>query len=199
MMDNPNIAARLARRVLNAIGRGRVTTSNDSGVVQLIQAKFNDLETIDGMPRIAEFGFTSRPPTGSDVLAVFIGGDRSSGVIAGTNHQASRPKGLAEGESKLYSVDGKYVYITASGGISIFANGQPVTVSGATVVTINASSEVVMNTPLLSVSGDIIDNAASNPHTMAQMRSIYNAHTHPVKGVQTGSSQVTSDAPSQAE
>ncbi|KVZ18643.1 baseplate assembly protein [Burkholderia stagnalis] len=201
-----SITSRLARRVLHAIGRGRVTASNDSGVVQLIQVRFNDLETIDGMPRIAEFGLTSRPPSGTDVLALFIGGDRSSGVVAGTNHQASRPKGLAIGETMLYSLIGQQVYLSTSG-IVVEAKGLPVTVNNASDVTWNCSGKfkvvapggVEFDTPMVKSSGDIIDNSATNANTMAAMRTIYNGHKHVVTGVQSGSSQVTSNAPTQTE
>jgi hypothetical protein len=56
-----------------------------------------------------------------------------------------------------------------------------------------------MVTPLLEVTGDIIDNAATNPHTMAQMRSIYNTHTHPVPNVQLGGPGTATSAPSETE
>ncbi|WP_175795972.1 phage baseplate assembly protein V [Burkholderia anthina] len=214
-MENGNIASRLARRVLLAIGRGRVSTSNDSGVVQLVQTKFNDLETIDDMPRVAEFGFTSRPPDGCDVLAVFIGGDRSNGVIVGTNHQGTRPTGLSVGETMIYSQDGKSVYLTAGGGIVVEAKGQDVVVNDARNVTWNCSGDFTLKlggkfnvvapgganftTPMVQSSGDIQDNASTNYHTMAQMRSIYDEHDHVVMGIQTGSSQVTSNPPSVTE
>ncbi|MEQ0775891.1 phage baseplate assembly protein V [Paraburkholderia tropica] len=207
-----NIAARLAQRVLLALGRGRITTSNDSGVVQLVQTKFNDLETIDGMPRVAEFGFTSRPPDGTDVVAVFIGGDRSNGVIVATNDQSSRPTGLAVGETKLYSLAGQYVYLSASG-IVIEAASMPVTVNDASTVTVNAQTtvkvvaptEIDFETPLLKVSGeiqaggDITDNSGSGGASMASMREIHDEHDHDVSGVQTGSSTVTTKAPNQTD
>ncbi|CAB3779416.1 hypothetical protein LMG28688_00835 [Paraburkholderia caffeinitolerans] len=214
-MENGNIASRLARRVLLAIGRGRVSTSNDSGVVQLVQTKFNDLETIDDMPRVAEFGFTSRPPDGSDVLAVFIGGDRSNGVIVGTNHQGSRPTGLAVGETMIFSQDGKSVYLTSGGGIIVEAKGQDVVVNDARNVTWNCSGDFTLKlggkfnvvapggtnftTPTVQSSGDMQDNVGTNSHTMAQMRTIYDGHNHIVTGVQAGSSQVTSNTPTQTE
>ncbi|MCY0854348.1 hypothetical protein [Cupriavidus sp. D39] len=86
----------------------------------------------------------------------------------------------------IYSQDGKQVYLTASGGIFVKANGQPVEVDGATTVTINAATKVRMVTPLLECTGDIIDNADTNTHTIAQMRVLYDEHTH--GGVQFGSS-----------
>ncbi|KWN77056.1 phage baseplate assembly protein V [Burkholderia stagnalis] len=199
MNDQQGILERVARRVLLSLARALVTTVNDAGGVQMMQVKLNPLETRDNTPRPAEFGLTSNPPIGSDAFVVFLGGDRSNGVVLGTVHQPSRPKNLAPGETMLYSQDGKYVYMTASGGIVVEAKGQSVTVNDATTVTINASSAVVMNTPTLKVSGDIIDNFGSNSHNMAQMRSIYNTHTHPIVNVQTGSSTINTNAPSQTE
>jgi len=109
---------RLARRVLLLAGRGRVSAPvNDAGVVQMMQVQINPLETIDNLRRIAEFGFTSVPPEGSDVAIVFVGGDRSSGLVIGTNHQGSRPTGLNPGETMIFTQDGKQIYLTASGGI----------------------------------------------------------------------------------
>ena|SRR5258706_3218535 len=152
---------RLARRVLLLIGRGRVTTSNDGGPVQLVQVQVNALEPIDNVRRLAEFGFTSVLPDGSDVVMGFIGGDRSNGVIVGSNHQQSRPKNLKPGESIIFSQDGKQIYMTADGRIVVEAKGQPVTVNHASTVTVNASAEislisevkVAITAPLVSING----------------------------------------------
>lgn len=199
MSDTQGVLERVARRVLLSLARALVTTVNDAGGVQMMQVKLNALETRDNTPRPVEFGLTSNPPVGSDAFVVFLGGDRSNGVVLGTVHQPSRPKNLAPGETMLYSQDGKYVYMTASGGIVVEAKGQAVTVNDATKVTINAATEIDLNTPLLKVSGDIIDNAGTNSHTMAQMRSIYNGHTHPIASIQTGGSTINSNPPSQPE
>ncbi|MDE3022267.1 MAG: phage baseplate assembly protein [Pseudomonadota bacterium] len=159
------------------IGRGRVQTVNDAQAVQLVQVTLSDIETHDGTPRLAEFGLASNPPANSDVLVLFAGGDRSHGVIVATGHQATRFKNLNPGESALYDAFGKSIYLTETG-IVINANGQDVTVNNAVTVTINASTSVVLNTPLLKVSGDIQDNFVTNSKTMAQMRTVYNGHTH---------------------
>jgi phage baseplate assembly protein V len=183
---------RLHQRLLHAIGRGRITTGNDGGSVQMHQVRLGPDEIKDDIPRLAEFGLTSMPPVGSDAVVLFLGGDRSNGAIVATGHQASRPKGLAAGETMLYCQDGKSIYLTADGGVVVEAKGQDVTVNNATNVIINASGKVRMVTPLLEVTGDIIDNVESNTHNVAQMRSIFNAHHHQVSGVATGSATVTS-------
>ena len=75
--DMTGVMERLWRRVQLMSSWGRVTFSDDSRSAQLLQVKLHDSETRDDTPRIAEFGLTSRPPDGSDVLVVFLGGDRS--------------------------------------------------------------------------------------------------------------------------
>lgn len=182
-MDNEMIE-RVFRRVQMLFGRGRVSTVDDSGPAQKMQMTTNDGMTLDERLRITEFGFSSVPPTGSEVLAAHMSGERTAGVVIATNHQASRPRGLQPGESMLYSQDGKQVYLTASGGIVVEAKGQDVTVNNATNVTINAATQILMNTPILKVSGDILDNSGTNTKTIAQMRSVYDGHRH--GGVATG-------------
>jgi phage baseplate assembly protein V len=208
-MNDPThgLVSRLARLVSTAIGRARVTTTNDSGNVQFVQVQVNDLETIDNLPRVAEFGITSVAPNGADVVMVNLGGGRNNAVVIATGHQGSRPKGLKAGETMIYSQDGKSVYLTASGGIVIEATGQPVTVNDASNVTVNCSGVfkvvapggVQFVAPTVTSTGDIQDNTATNAHTMAQMRSIYNGHEHPVPNVQLGGPGTTTSPPNTTE
>ncbi|CAL8474568.1 phage baseplate assembly protein V [Caballeronia sp. S22] len=188
----------LKRRIYSLVGRGRVKYVDDSGPVQALQVLMDGLETPDSL-RVAEFGFASNPPIDSDAIALHIAGDRSAGVVLGTNHQPSRPTGLAAGETMLYSQDGKQVYLTASGGIVVEAKGQPVTVNDATTVVINAATKVRMVTPRLECTGDIIDNCDTNTRTMSGMRAVANGHTHKIVNVQTGGSTIESNAPDQTE
>lgn len=190
---------RLARRILLLLGRGRVMTTNDSGPVQLVQVQINDLETIDGLRRLAEFGFTSMLPRDTDVAIAFLGGDRSNGVVVASNHQPSRPRDLKAGETMIYTQDGKQIYLTASGGILVKANGQPVEIDGATTVTINASTKIRAVTPRLECTGDIIDNCDTQTSTLAELREAHDGHDHQVVNVQTGGSTITTSPPNLIE
>lgn len=178
--DPAGVMERLWRRVQLMSGWGRVTFSDDSQSAQLLQVKLNDSETRDDTPRIAEFGLSSRPPEGSDVLMVFLGGDRSKGVVVATAHQSSRPRGLLPGETMLYDVWGKCVHLTKDGGIVVQAKGAPVTINNATTVTINAAESVELITPLLHVSGDIVagGNITDKVRSMADDRKLFNEHTN---------------------
>lgn len=199
MSESTGMLNRLARRVLLMIGRGVVTFTDDSGPVQLVQIQVNALETIDGVMRPVQFGFSSVMPNGTDIAFTSIAGDRSNSIATASNHQPSRPRGLQPGESMIYTQDGKQIYLTASGGILVKANGQPVEVDGATTVTIIAATEVLMDTPMLKVTGDILDNCNTNTRTMEGMRTVANGHTHKVVNVQTGGSTIETDPPDQDE
>lgn len=199
MSDSDGALRRIYQRLMLMVGRGRIQTVNDSGSAQKMQVRLGELEIRDNLPRLAEFGFTSNPPSGSDAVVQFIGGDRSNGVVIATGHQQSRPKGLAPGESMLYSQDGKYVYLTASGGFVVEAKGQSVTVNNATTVIINAAVKVRMVTPRLECTGDIVDNCDTTGRSMAADRVIYDSHNHDIHNIQTGGSTVTSNSPNQTE
>ncbi len=181
---------KLSRRVEMMLGLGKIKTSRDSGNIQVVQYQ-TPIEVRDNTARMAEFGFSSALPPGTDVVIGYLGGDRSSAVVIASNNKKYRHKNLNPGEVVLYNQWGLHILLTESG-ITIEAKGQPVTVNNATQVTINASESVLCNTPLLKVTGDIVDNCNSNFSTMKQLRDSYNNHTHKVSGVESGGSTVTS-------
>lgn len=199
-------------RIRNLFGRGRITLVDDSGPVQIVQLRMNGLEVPAGRFRVPEFGFSSNPPIGSDAVAAHVAGDRSAGVVVGTNHQQSRPRGLSPGESILYSQDGKSVYLK-DGAIVLEAKGQDVVVNDAANVTWTCSGDFKIvaggkfsvvapggtdfDTPLVASTGDMQDNTETNSETMKAMRQLYDEHTHNVQNVQGGESTIVSETPNQ--
>ncbi|MCM2493406.1 phage baseplate assembly protein V [Burkholderia glumae] len=199
-------------RIRNLFGRGRITLVDDSGPVQIVQLRMNGLEVPAGRFRVPEFGFSSNPPIGSDAVAGHVAGDRSAGVVVGTNHQQSRPRGLSPGESILYSQDGKSVYLK-NGAIVVEAKGQDVVVNDAANVTWTCSGDFKIvaggkfsvvapggsdfDTPMLASTGDMQDNTETNSETMKAMRELYDTHTHDVQEVQGGESTIVSNVPNQ--
>ncbi|KHJ62340.1 phage baseplate assembly protein V [Burkholderia glumae] len=199
-------------RIRNLFGRGRITLVDDSGPVQIVQLRMNGLEVPAGRFRVPEFGFSSNPPIGSDAVAGHVAGDRSAGVVVGTNHQQSRPRGLSPGESILYSQDGKSVYLK-NGAIVVEAKGQDVVVNDAANITWTCSGDFKIvaggkfsvvapggsdfDTPMLALTGDMQDNTETNSETMKAMRELYDTHTHDVQEVQGGESTIVSNVPNQ--
>lgn len=181
---------RTSRRVMSALARGLVKVVNDSAGIQIMQVKFNPLQTIDNLPRCAEYGFTSNPPEDSDAVVAFAGGDRSNGVVIATGNAKYRMKQLATGEVAIHDNIGQSVYLTANG-IVINGGGNPMTVTN--------TPKIRAETPLFECTGDIVDNCDSTGRSMVADRAIFDGHQHQVKNVQGGSSNVTSEVPIQQE
>lgn len=160
---------KLWRRMLLVVGRGRITTGNDSGLVQMQQVQLGASETRDNTPRVAEYGYTSMPLPGCHAVVIFVGGDRSNGVIVATNDQNHRLKNLLPGEVAIYDDQGQSVYLTRAG---IVVNG------GGLPLLIHNTPQITADTPLLCTTGDVLDNCNTNTVTVAQMRQIYDSHTH---------------------
>ncbi len=194
---------RAGRRILSMLGVGRATAASVEGATQTVQVAFLGTanagpEIRDGIPSMQLYGLASATLPGCDYGVAFLSGDRSKGVAVASNDQRYRPGTLQPGEVMLYDNQGRQIYLSASG-VIINANGAQLTVNGASTVTVNATTAVILDTPVLKCTGDIQDNYQTNTRTMAQMRSIYDGHTHPVSGVQAGSSNVTTSAPNQTE
>lgn len=179
-----------AVRIAGMLGIGRITSQKDSGEIQ--QAQYQTPLEVASAPRMADFGFSSGLPVGTDVVIAFIGGDRSSPVIIASNHQGYRRTGLNEGETAIYNKWAMEVLLTEKG-VFIDAKGKDVEVNNATTVTINASEGILANTPVLKCTGDIIDNCESNTRTLKELRDAHNDHDHVVKNVQKGNDDATSE------
>ncbi|WP_440498959.1 phage baseplate assembly protein domain-containing protein, partial [Serratia sarumanii] len=181
------------RRVAMMIGLGKITGYGDAGGIQKLQYQ-TPLEVKGDTPRMAEFGFSSGLPVGTDVVLAYLGGDRSSAVIVASNNQQYRISGLKSGETLIYNQWGVFVKLTENG-IEVEAKGKPVTVANATTVTVTATEKIRLETPLLEVTGDVIDNCDSNGATLKSLRDAHNEHDHVVKNVQSGNDEKTSEKP----
>jgi phage baseplate assembly protein V len=191
------------------VGRGRGIVESDGGPVQLVQLQLSSIETRDQLPRIAEYGFQSCPPDGFTGVALFFGGDRSSGVVIATQHQQYRFQPLGKGEVALSDNLGQSVYLSANGikitdkaGSTFFMNGDGTgSATFADGLTINANTLI---NGTLTATGNIVgeqnitatENVADQggAKTMSGMRSTFNSHDH--GGVQPGSG--TSSGPDES-
>ncbi|HGM7400356.1 MULTISPECIES: phage baseplate assembly protein V [Serratia] len=190
---NDGMLRQLGRRVAMMIGLGKITGYGDAGGIQKLQYQ-TPLEVRGDTPRMAEFGFSSGLPVGTDVVLAYLGGDRSSAVIVASNNQQYRQSGLKSGETLIYNQWGMFIKLTENG-IEVEAKGKPVTVANATTVTVTATEKIRLETPRLEVTGDVIDNCDSNGATLKALRDAHNDHDHIVKNVQSGNDEKTSEKP----
>lgn len=163
----------LMQALWGLVGRGRVTRAKSSSAQQQVQVVLSADELKDSMEHMEPFGFTSCPKPDAEALALFLGGDRSNGVVIMVSDRSYRLKGLAEGESALYNAAGHTVVL--------YQDRIEIT---APQIVFKASAEVVADTPLFRTTGainaaaDITDNAGSGGSTMAALRTAHNDHAH---------------------
>jgi phage baseplate assembly protein V len=132
---------RLWRRLQLVIGRGRIRVIDDSTPAQTLQVQLGADETKDGLPRVAEYGFTSNPPPGTDAVVIFLAGERTNGVVVGTNNQQFRLRNLATGEVALYDNRGRFVLLSEAG-IHVQGNADPILAETTSTITAHAGGDI---------------------------------------------------------
>ena len=166
---------RLHERLMYVIGRGRIRILDDSGAFQSAQLDFGPtggqgpgpaLKSVT--PMVGLFGLASSPPLGSDVIAVFVGGNRSTGVGIGHNHQTYRLRGLSEGDAALYDMRGAYLWMTAAGPV-LDAAGQNVTIQNAANINITGSGTVTVTAPHVIVDSNDVELGGTGGHAVARV------------------------------
>ncbi|WP_207303488.1 phage baseplate assembly protein [Komagataeibacter xylinus] len=137
---------RIARGLMMLVGIGRQTSdTNEQTGTPTLQAAITAGELRPDMPMVQEYGLASRPVPGSDVVTVFIGGDRKRGVVVATGDQRGRPTDLQPGEVCLYHPrTGSRIWLKADGSIAIIpANGKTALTGDLTATGTITGNEVV--------------------------------------------------------
>lgn len=159
----------IARRVLLAISRASVHSTNDASKRQTMQVTVLSGEDKDVVERLQNYGFTSVPVPGAQALVLCVGGNRDHPLIVAADDPRHRKNGMKPGEVAVYSLWGDYILFKEGGGIEIHAP----------TVTIKASEKVRVETPEFEVTGDIIDRCDDiDRSSMRGMRDIFDLHTH---------------------
>jgi phage baseplate assembly protein V len=134
-----------------------------------VQARVLSDEVLPNIDRVEPYGFSYRPRPGCQTYLLFPSGDRSYGVaiVIGDKQYNMR---LQEGEVAIHDDEGNHVHLKRGGNIEVNA---------ATTVTIKAGTKARVEAPILEVTGDILDRCDAEGRSMANMRAVYNTHTHP--------------------
>jgi phage gp45-like len=134
-----------------------------------VQARVLDEEVLPNLDRVEPYGFSYRPKPGCQTYLLFPSGDRSYGVAFLIGDKKYNMQ-LQEGEVALHDDEGNHVHLRRGGNIEVNA---------ASTVTLRAGKFVRIEAPRLEVTGDILDQCGGAGRTMADMRAIYDSHTHP--------------------
>ena len=91
--------APVKQRIFLLFARGLLTAIRDNpNGFQMVAADLLADESADGMNRYQEYGFASKPKAGANVLAAFLAGNRSHGVVLCIDDVRYRFTSLAPGE-----------------------------------------------------------------------------------------------------
>lgn len=187
MSDLSRLMGPMARRIGNLLARGVVTAVTEGSRLRSLQVRMMAGEIKDDIEHFEPYGYTSRPLPGAEHVSAFFDGDRSHGVTLIVADRRYRLAGLEAGEVALFDDLGHVVHLTRTG-IVIDGGGHNVTVTNA--------PQINLDTPKVVCSGDMdvtgnlkaanIDSQGyikdGAGKTMANMRSVYDGHTHPANG-----------------
>jgi phage gp45-like len=112
-------------------------------------------------------GYSARPAAGADVTVLQVLGMRDHLVAVGGDAVGATIADLAPSEFGL--TDGQQTVIFRTDHLEM---------NTPTYVKISAGEYVEIDTPLLKVSGDIVDKFATNSHSVGDLRAAYDAHGH---------------------
>lgn len=90
----------------------------------MLQVEGFEGERFDGVELWQQYGFSSRPPVGSEVLLGRPNGLRDDAVAFATNARAYRPTDLDEGEAAMYGPTGTACKASTDGTIHVGGNAE---------------------------------------------------------------------------
>lgn len=105
----------LRQRIMSVVARGVLESIDDGGGIQLVKASFLAGEVREDVERIQEYGLSSYPPAGSELVGVFVGGNREHGFIIACEPRGDRPS-LSEGDVALHRGTTDHFLALRSGG-----------------------------------------------------------------------------------
>jgi phage baseplate assembly protein V len=166
MRDKGRSAAAAVQLV---IGRAVLAAIKDGGNRQFAQFEALKNEIKDDVERMQQYGMTSVPHPGAQVLFVCLNGNRDHPVIVSVDDPRYRKKDMQPGEVALYTDEGDYILLKRGRTIEVMT----------TNLVVKASESARFETPILEVTGEIIDRCDTDGVSMNGMRNIYDTHTHP--------------------
>ena len=160
----------VSHRTLNMIARGVLEKTDDTSGVQVLGLSILEGERKDNVERFQNYGFTSSPTGEAEAIVVFPGGDRSAGVVVALDERGTRMTGLNPGEVAIYTNEGDSIVLGVTNEITITTRR----------LVITATEAVRMETPLLEVTGDVVDHADDRTPRLddRHARSLQHAQSH---------------------
>lgn len=113
----------LRRRISLLIGRALLVAVDDSKNLQLLRISMLSGEEKEGVERMQQYGFTSVPVSGSEVLIGAINGSKDQVIAIVVNDSRARMKNLSEGDVAIHrqSTDNVWIKLLSNDTIEVHA------------------------------------------------------------------------------
>src|SRR5262245_29016778 len=102
----------LGRRVSMLVTRGRLALVDDAKKMQQLQIELLADETKDNVERFQQYGLTSHPLEGAEVLSVFLAGGRDHALVVAVDDRRHRLTKLEPGDVALYTDEKTRIVLT---------------------------------------------------------------------------------------
>lgn len=145
------------------LARGVVTLVKATSKLQSLQMRLLAGEVKDGMEHFEPYGFTSNAHPGAEGIALFLGGDRSHGVVVCVADRKFRLQGLKSGEVALYTDEGDRLH---------FKRGRVIEVETLTLK-VKADDAVEFDTPVIRTTGRIESAGDQVAGGVSQMQHVH--------------------------
>ncbi len=228
------IARTVEKLIAPVVRRGRLLARRavvklvyDDPKMQELQLAIFAGEVRDHVERWEDYGFTSHPFPDAEALVLALGGNTDHCAVVKVADRRFRFRAIAEGEVVIYDDQGQAIHLKRDKTLHVYgvdhlmADIAVDTIVNCPDVTVNAETQVTLNTPLALLTGDLQvagsitstgtygasggkiqtpgDIESSEGEIIDQARSmsadriIYNGHTHP------GDSGGTTGTPNQQQ
>ncbi|GGU53988.1 phage assembly protein [Pseudomonas laurentiana] len=145
------------------LARGVVTLVKATSKLQSLQMTLLAGEVKSGMEHFEPYGFTSNAHPGAEGIALFVGGDRSHGVVVCVADRKFRLQGLKSGEVALYTDEGDRLH---------FKRGRVIEVETLTLK-VKADDAVEFDTPVIRTTGRIESAGDQVAGGVSQMQHVH--------------------------
>jgi len=121
--------APIRRRIAGMVSRAVLQSLNSEGGLQLATLSMLAGEQKADIEHFEPYGFTSKAHPGAEAIVLFVGGDRSHGIVISVADRRYRLTGLPDGEAALYDDQGQVVHVKRNG-LELHGNNVLVSTAG---------------------------------------------------------------------
>ena len=150
-----DLLTRTIDRVKTMLTGGLVKSVIDTGQIQLVKIAGMAGGTQDGLERLQNYGLSSNPPVNSEAVVAYLGGKEDHGIVIVCDAGAYRIKGLANGETAVYSQFGQKIHLKADGSVEITAPAGVSVGAGSDAVAMAAKTDTIRTTIASAATGQV--------------------------------------------